>query len=317
MDNNEKFNFIPKIVYLKSIIEENYSFRIKKIDLYKIGNSYIYNVYSSGKRYLFKLFDNVYDNHPLQSFQIIDFLYQNDFEVPQIIRNSQSELYIKISTPSGDWIGGLFEFVELSEIDIKEDLLAVAELTAHMHTLMKKYNNTIDCFKKDFYIDRMINILKKYYPNDSRIDFFSKCGRMIFDKVELLPKAFCHGDFGLHNIYRSKKGITVINFDASSNSYPMFDITLVCDMTNFWEFNIKKMQQTKDCIDNFASIYTKYVELSQLEIDSYLYFLSLRQFEVRATVASTALKREGSYFLNSNYINDFQKWLNAFFEYVS
>ena len=182
--------------------------------------------------------------------------------------------------------------------------------------MMKSYAGEINILGKECYIGRMTKIFYAYYDENYKIQQLDEFGAIAYSKIANLPRGFCHGDYGLHNMKKSNGKLYVFDFDVASGSYPMFDIACICDTSNFWKFNKKDQQKVEDNVSRFAETYTKYCDLSQLEIDAYLYFLALRQYEVRATVAFKSIYKMGTHFLNENYLNSLHSWMTEFMDYV-
>ena len=316
---------IPSVEYISSIAAQSYGIAPKKTVLYRNSGGILYFIETGDRKYVFKVFsgyetrDTVHSQafRAKESFGVINYLYENGFAVPKIYTALDGKLWCDFPIAEGSATGALLEYIAGDDVeynDIKND---IAETTASMHNIMRDYTGSLSQLGEDFYIGRMIKILHKYYDENDKIREISQLGHMAFDKIRDLPRGFCHGDFGTHNIAAKDGRLYVFDFDVASRSYPMFDIALICDTSNFWKFDAKAMCKTKDNICRFADIYTKHCTLTETEIDSFIYFLALRQYEVRATVAHISLPKIGAYFLNEGYLDALHSWMAKFTDYVS
>lgn len=284
MDKVNILYSIPKNEYIAKQIEDNYGINIEKIVLYRISGGLVYFVNAKDNKYVFKVHTSYSMNNDLhgkafrahQSFNVIDYLYKNDFPMAKIYRTKDNELFTKIPMLKGDSVGALFDFIQGDDISLNGNIERIAKTTASMQKIMKNYEGQLNVLQKDFYIDRMIKMLNTYCVGNSKIKELAEFGDFAFRKIKSLPKGFCHGDYGTHNMKMKGNKIFVFDFDVASKTYPMFDIALICDTGNFWKFSEKAMLKTKGNIDRFVETYAKYCDLSQAEVDSYIVFFSTK-----------------------------------------
>ena len=316
---------IPSEEYISSIAAESYGIAPLKTLLYRISGGMLYFIETGDRKYVFKVFssyetrDTVHSqaHRAKESFGVINHLYENGFAVPKIYTAADGKLWCEFPIAEGSGTGALFEYIEGDAVDYSDIADDIAETTASMHNIMNDYAGTLSRLDEDFYIGRMMKILRKYYDENDKIRELEQFGSFAFDKIRDLPQGFCHGDFGTHNIASKDGRLYVFDFDVASRAYPMFDIALICDTSNFWKFDTKAIRKTKDNICRFADIYTKHCTLTEEEINSFIYFLALRQYEVRATVAHISLPKTGAHFLNEAYLNSLHDWMAQFTDYVS
>lgn len=314
---------IPTNDYLAKILEANYNLKIERIRLHRISGGSVYYIYTRSNQYVLKTHRsstaNIQHSHAIdyiKSLDIMDYLYSCDFPIAKIIKTKSNKLYMKIPKVEGDDIGAVYEFIHGESPSISNDIDLIATTTSSMHNLMKDYNGELNTLAKDFYIDRFISILTQHYPQKKEIDDLAKYGEYIWSMINNLPTGFCHGDYGDHNMIKSEKKIHIIDFDVASKTFPMYDIALICNATDFWQFDKKDIIKTKENLDKFANIYTKDANLSKVEIDSILLLIAMRQYEVRATVARNVLLMQGSHWLNDNYLKQMHTWIMSFSNYI-
>jgi len=96
---------------------------------------------------------------------------------------------------------------------------------------MEEYSGELIKRDKQFYIGRYIGILRKVqYP---RIDEYIAYGDDLWEKIRDLPRGYCHGDMYDGNIRKTPDGkLYIHDFDTSCEGFPMYDTTLICDMTS-------------------------------------------------------------------------------------
>jgi Ser/Thr protein kinase RdoA (MazF antagonist) len=315
---------VPGEEYISNIAAQSYGIDPVKTVLYRNSGGMLYFIETADRKYAFKVYsiyqtrDKIHSQayRAKESFGVINHLYENGFAVPKIYTTVDSKLWCEFPMAQGSGTGALFEYIEGHAVDYSDIADDIAETTASMHNIMNDYAGPLSRLGEDFYIGRMMKILRKYYKENDKIRELEQFGHMAFDKIRDLPRGFCHGDFGTHNIASKDGRLFVFDFDVASRAYPMFDIALICDTSNFWEFDVKAIRKTQDNIYRFADIYTKHCTLKEEEIDSFKYFLALRQYEVRATVSHVSLPKVGSHFLNEGYLDSLHGWMTKFTDYV-
>ncbi len=325
MPANNIIYSIPSEEYISSKAAQNYGIVPIKTVLYRNSSGMLYIIETDDKKYAFKVYSSYETGDTIhsqafrakESFGVINHLYKNEFAVPKIYTTLEGNLWCEFSMAEGTGIGALFEYITGDDVQYRDIMHHIAKTTASMHNIMSKYTGPLSRLGEDFYIGRMMTILRKYYDENDQIRDLEQFGHMAFDKIRDLPQGFCHGDYGTHNIASKDGRLYVFDFDAASRSYPLFDIALICDTSNFWKFDAKAMRKTKDNIYHFADIYTRHCQLTDKQIDSFIYFLALRQYEVRATVAHTSLPKVGTHFLNKGYLDSLHDWMVKFTDYVS
>lgn len=217
--------------------------------------------------------------------------------------------------PEGKAIGYLFKPVFGKDVTSAQ-LYDIASNTARMHSIMDSYPKNLQKLDKSFYIDRWLSIAAEYVPGSSRFDFLTDFGNHIWKRTRNLPKGFCHGDYGFHNMTHTDGRIYVFDFDVSSISFPMYDIALACDATDFFDLKPDDIVRTKANFDIFASSYSKYRTLTEKEAKSLLLMPAIRKYEVTATVAFVQLHKSGCHWLTGKYIEGMYEWLSTLSEYI-
>ena len=100
-----------------------------------------------------------------------------------------------------------------------------------------------------------------------------------------MPRGFCHGDMYSGNIHKTPDGrLFLLDFDTSCNGFPMYDPTLICDMTKYFHFDEYNFDRSKKVLSRFIPEYTKYHSLNQAEIDAFYDLIAIQHFSTQATV---------------------------------
>lgn len=314
---------LPSNEFIRNLLGENYDSDFGKIRLYKSGAGNTYLIESGDNPLMFKMTSSLHHDDSLhgrafsilQSLGIISYLHENGFPVVEIEGTNKGSNNIEFELPEGKAIGYLFKPVFGKDITYAQ-LHDIASNTARMHSIMDSYPKILQELDKSFYIDRWLSIAAEYVPAGSRIDFLTDFGNHIWNKTRNLPMGFCHGDYGFHNMTCTERRIYVFDFDVSSMSFPMYDIALACNATDFFNLRRDDIAKTKENLDIFASSYSKYRILTEKEAKSLLLMLAIRKYEVTATVAFIQLHKSGCHWLTEKYIEGMYEWLSILSEYI-
>jgi Ser/Thr protein kinase RdoA (MazF antagonist) len=86
----------------------------------------------------------------------------------------------------------------------------------------------------------------------------------------------------------------------------MFDVMVMCDMTDYFNLKQEDIKLTKEVYQNFLSGYSEYHKLSREEILSFPYWVAIRHFQLQATI----LEIYGVDCIDEGFINRQLNWLN-------
>lgn len=199
--------------------------------------------------------------------------------MPPVIFTKDNLPYVRMD--NGLFI--LYEFVEGSESNPEQDAEAIGALIGKLHNMMKEYTGELVKRDKHFFIGRYIDILRrKQYP---KVDEFLTYGNALWDKVRDLPCGYCHGDMYDGNIHKTPDGkFYMLDFDTSCEGFPMYDPTLICNKTHYFDFDEHGYEKSKGILSRFLPEYLKYNTLSQTEINAFYDLIALYHFALQATV---------------------------------
>lgn len=262
------------------LLRKNYDISMDSIIFNRKGGCVSYIVNSSNEKYFLKIIDNAFLNTAIQSIDIQRYLIKNDFPVPKIINTNDNTPYFIYENQ----LFVLYEYIDGVEPNLDENAEEIGELVGKLHKLMSSYSSELTTHNKEFFVDRYIDILRtKHYP-DEKLNEYIEIGNSLWDSVEDLPYEFCHGDLHRGNLLKTKDNkIYMLDFDTSCFAPQLFDIAVMCDTTDYFNFDKNEFQHTTDIFNRFMSEYSKYDEID-FTTNQFYDFISLRHFQLQATI---------------------------------
>ena len=76
----------------------------------------------------------------------------------------------------------------------------------------------------------------------------------------------------------------IVDFDTSCAGFPMYDPTLICNKTDYFDFDEHAYEKSKVILLRFLPEYMKQKSLSQREIDAFFDLIALYHFALQATI---------------------------------
>lgn len=203
----------------------------------------------------------------------------------------------------------LMEFVAGDEPELEKCASKVGGLVGNFHQLMEEYPEKLVSKGKEFFIGRYLEFLrKKNYP---RIAEYEELGERLWDKVKNLPQGTCHGDLHRGNLLQNSNGqLYLVDFDTVCRAPFMFDVMVMCDMTDYFNLKPEDITLTKEVYRKFLSGYSEYHALSREEILSFPYWVAIRHFQLQATI----LEIYGIDCIDEGFIDGQLWWLNKWQE---
>lgn len=269
MENNE----------ILSMLNLHYSMNFINIDLMREGGNATYAVYTEHEKYFLKIVGLAFSDTIKISVDINLYLQSNGFPVPNIIMTADNKPFVE------DRINHiiLYEFLETMEIDMGKDAEAVGVLIGQLHHLMSCYNSELVTHSKQFYIERYLDILRiKQYP---KVNEFTQYGEKLWNRIKCLPCGYSHGDMYSGNIERGADGkLYVLDFDTSCIGFPMYDLALICNRTNYFDYDTEGLPKTTAIYKRLLPEYLKHHKLTEQEISSIYDMLALYHFALQATI---------------------------------
>jgi Ser/Thr protein kinase RdoA (MazF antagonist) len=181
------------------------------------------------------------------------------------------------------WV--LFDFIDGEEPGEGEDIEVIGALIGQLHSLMREYKGSLPKHGKEFFIDRYISILKKMNYDENKIEIFREYGDILWSRVEELPRGFCHGDMHRGNLLKTASGkYYLLDFDTSCNAFPIYDIMIMCNSTNYFDFEENGYQKAKSTYETFLKGYSKYCTLSDIELAAFYDLIAIFHYQLQATI---------------------------------
>lgn len=266
-----------------SVLNAHYPVTFIHAELMRDAGSTTYAVYSGSKKYFLKVTKPAFYETIKSSVDINVFLQENNFSVPCIVFTIVGLPYIEEIEEDGVRFYILYDYLEGAEIDTEQDAEEIGALLGQFHHLMYRYKGELSKRDKQFYIGRYLNILeKKEYPKTAA---FTVYGNELWNKVKNLPFGYCHGDMYSGNIQKTNAGtMYILDFDTSCEGFPMYDIALICNRTDYFKFNETDYFDSKNMFERFLPEYLKYNNLTEKEKDSFYNFIALYHFALQATI---------------------------------
>jgi Ser/Thr protein kinase RdoA (MazF antagonist) len=268
---------------MNELIENKYSISVEKFELLRDGGSISYSGIFEGKKFFLRIIKPTFFDTAVNAVEIQTFLQYKNFPVPPIVSANDGSHYIKEERKDGCYLYVLYEYIEGEETDPKQDANEIGALIGKLHSAMKDYRGSIVKRDKHFYIERYVNILhKKQY---GKADEFEKYGNALWEKIKTLPRGYCHGDMYSGNIHKATDGkLYILDFDTSCIGFPIYDIALICNMTDYFNYDESLYDKTKNTFNAMLPHYQKYNPLTAEEINSFYDMIALYHFALQATI---------------------------------
>lgn len=268
-----------------ALLNENYSIQFDKMEFYRDGGSLSYLAFGIDKKYFLRIIRPELMETALQSIDIHLYLLKNNVPVPQIIFPKFLTPYVETEKSDGKHLYILYEFIEGKEPDMNRDAENIGGLIGKYHKAMQSYNGKLSHRDKYFFIDRYIEILREMKYPESKVIAFKKHGDALWEKVKNLPRGYCHGDLYIGNIHQAQTGeLFILDFDTSCYAFPVYDIALVCNSTDYFEFDESRYQKTQIILERFLTGYEQFCSISDFERESIFYLLAVYHYQLQATI---------------------------------
>jgi Ser/Thr protein kinase RdoA (MazF antagonist) len=261
------------------IPNEYYPIRLDHHGELRDGGSTSCTVFSGDSKYFLRVIKPAFFDTAITGVEIQVFLQIKGFPVPSVILTKDALPYIKTS----DAVFVLYEYIEGSESNPEQDAEAIGELVGKLHHVMKDYTGQLVKRDKHFYIDRYIYLLRK--KQNTKVDEFLAYGNILWEKVKDLPYGYCHGDMYVGNIHKTPdEKFYLLDFDTSCEGFPMYDPTLLCNRTHYFDYDENGYGKSKEILSRFLTGYMKHSHLSQTEINAFYDLIALFHFALQATI---------------------------------
>ncbi len=293
---------------LQDILTVNYGIESPSLEFLREGGAITY-VVNGGAKYLLKVIGPAFHGTARQSVSIMRYLEENGFPVPKTILTNSGEAFFETEIDGEKTLIVLMEFIDGDEPELEKCATEVGVLVGRFHQLMEKYRSELVYRDKEFFIGRYLEFLrKKNYP---RVAEYEEMGERLWDKVKDLPRGNCHGDLHRGNLLQDKDGqVYLVDFDTACRAPFMFDVMVMCDMTDYFSLKHEDIELTKEVYRKFLSGYAGYHKLSREEVLSFADWVAIRHFQLQATI----LEIYGGDCIDEGFIDGQLYWLNKWQE---
>ncbi|MBO4706550.1 MAG: phosphotransferase [Spirochaetaceae bacterium] len=298
---------------LIQLLQTQYGLENVTLEFLREGGNKTYIV-NGEKKYLLKVIGSAFFETAKQSVLVTRYLEGNGFPVPKTILTKSGEAIVAATCAA---VGEpclllLQEFIEGEEPNLEEPETAekVGELVGKLHSQMENCPVQPVLRDKQFFIGRYIDFLRqKSYP---QIAAYEELGEHLWKKVEKLPYGVCHGDLHRGNLLQTKDNrIYFLDFDTICLAPVMFDVMVMCDMTNYFNLQQEDIETTRAVYEKFLTGYTKFRALSPEEKLSFSDWVAIRHFQLQATI----LEVHGIDCIDGQFIDWQLYWLNKWMEH--
>lgn len=264
------------------IIQQEYHGTFRRIEFLRDGGSLSYAVSTDKTKYFLRMIRPELMETARNSLKIQLYLQKEGFPVPEIIYTKNGQPYVERKSDGKASLLVLYAFIDGDEPS-GADVEHVGELIGRLHQIMEKYPEPLKVQDKHFFIDRYVNILTgKSHP---LAEEYRLLGDKLWEKVKDLPRGYCHGDLYRGNIFKDQSGkLYVLDFDTSCNAFPVYDMTLFCNETDFFHYSDEGFEKSQVWLQQFIQGYSKYRSLSEEEINAYYVLHAVYHFQLQATI---------------------------------
>ncbi len=266
-----------------SDINKFYTFDFRKIEFIRDSGCMAYAVYTDDCKFFLRVTKPMFYDTASKSLDIHLFLQSKGFSVPTILFTKEGCPCVDINDESGRYFYVLYEFVEGKEVDPEEDAEHIGAFIGKLHSVMKDYSGKLQKNDKYYYLDKYADILRaKQYR---KAEEFIAYGEKIWNKVKELPYGYCHGDMYRGNILKTVEGkLYILDFDTSCEGFPMYDLALICNITDYFELEDDGCAKSKSVYNRMLPEYLKHCSLCKNEKESFYDLIALYHFALQATI---------------------------------
>lgn len=268
---------------LLNVLKKNYDLAIENISLLRDGGGKVYIAECAGKKYLLKLAGTAFGDTVRQSADVMCYLAEKGFPVPAIIRTKAGKLMLETAENGCEQRIVMYEYIDGSEPNLWVDAEQIGELAGRLHDLLSVYEGRLVARNDAFFVQRYVDILRrKSYP---KAEEYASIGEKAWQRVEKCEVGACHGDFHRGNLLKNAEGVIyVLDFDTVCEAPRMFDVMVMCYMTDYFHLRIEDMSVTEQVFHDFVTGYARFMNLSQADKETLKDWIVIRHFQLQATI---------------------------------
>lgn len=264
-------------------LEENYPIAVRSVEFLRDSGSVAYTVYGEDEKYFLRITKPTYYETAMSSLDIHLHLQSKDCNVPKIIFSKNGNACVPFGKKVEKSYAVLYEFLEGEEVNPKQDAEEIGRLLGKFHNVMAGYTGELQEPGKEFFVERYLDTLRK--KNYKRVQEYVSCGNELWESLKDLPRAYCHGDMYCGNIHKTADGnLYLLDFDTSCRGFSMYDLVLIANRTDYFEYKEDGYRNTKEVFLRVLSEYRKIREVTEAEIGAFYKLMALYHFSLQATI---------------------------------
>lgn len=260
-------------------LNQNWPPAFEHLALLRDSGSLAYAAYSNGKKYFLRVVKPSLAADAEVGAEVQMFLHRQGFPTPEIIPTRSGR-------PGLLWESQLlllYEYIEGEDCVPDQDPETIGRLAGRLHREMRAYPKPLPVRDRQFYIGRYVDVLrKKHYP---RAEEYATYGEALWERLKTLPTGPCHGDLYCGNIRRTPDGgLYVYDFDTACIGFPMYDLTLIADQTEYFCFDEANYRRSHQLLARMLPAYREEASLSREEEKAFPALIATQHFSTQATI---------------------------------
>ncbi|MBO7405239.1 MAG: phosphotransferase [Clostridia bacterium] len=293
---------------LSGLLREQYGLEELSLRFLREGGSQTF-LAEGRTRYFVKVISPAFAATARRSAAVMRFLEEKGFPVPRTHLTRSGEAMTELPIDGGRRLVTVQEFIEGDEPDLTKRAEDVGELVGRLHVLLDQVPGPLTEHGKPFFIGRYLDFLRrKAYP---RLAAYEELGDRLWRQVEDQPQAVCHGDLHRGNLLEDGDGrIHVLDFDTVCRAPSMFDVSVMCDMTDYFRLKEADVETAKTVYERFLEGYLAVRALSTSERRSFGSWVAIRHFQLQATI----LEIHGIDCVGERFLDAQLDWLDGWLE---
>ncbi|MCI9077471.1 MAG: phosphotransferase [Lachnospiraceae bacterium] len=290
-------------------LKENYDYKISGIDFLRDGGGTTYIVNGEEQKFFLKIAGKAFHNTIRQSVDIVCYLSRKGFPVPNIIETKLGMPMLEVREQGQEYLLILYEYIDGKEPDLCTCGEKAGKLAGWLHKLLLGYKGTLIERDYHFFVGRYVEILRrKNYP---LADTYAYIGAKFWERVKDCPVSVCHGDMHRGNLLETADGkIYLLDFDTICIAPRMFDVMVMCDMTDYFNLQPADIITTKTVYKNFLAGYTHHINLTEAERESFNDWIVIRHFQLQATI----VEMFGIDCIDNDFVDRQLQWIRSWEE---
>ena len=272
---------------LVKFVKDQYSFTgTIECALFAIGVNDIYRVNVEGKKYILRVshanrFGTFNEDAYCFELDMMRFLYEKGFPVPNVISNVDDKLLVPIHFPEGVRYLVLFDYApgQPRSLLTTEDAVLLGVMLARLHQTLDRFESSHQRFDLDetFLLDDPLRYLRQIPEiTGQHIAFLESLVPSLKATMRMLPRtaetfAPIHGDYWWSNVHFDGQNLTLFDFDFCGTGWRLYDIATFQGTARANGF-----EWPTDVADAFLKGYESVRALTELERNTLRDFESIR-----------------------------------------